>query len=70
MLEPCCRELRSFDFNGKTMQVDVPRLGHNWLSRYVIALVTLPRLIMLNSSYRLCGRGKMNRPTTTLYGLR
>ena len=70
MWEPCCRGLRSFGSNGRTMQVDGPRLGHSWLSRCVIALGTLPKLITLSPSYRLCGRARMNRPTITLYNLR
>ena len=69
-LEPCCKGLHSFGSSVKTMQGDAPGPGHSWLSRCVIALGILPKLITLSPSCRLCGRVKMNRPTTTLYVLR
>ena len=66
----CCKVLRNFGSNVRTMQDAVPGLGHSWLSRCVIALAILPKLITLNRSYRLCGREKMNRPMTILSTLR
>ena len=70
MWEPCYKGLRNFGSSVKTMQGDAPGPGHSWLSRCVIALGILPKLITLSLSCCLCGRGKTNRPTTTLYVLR
>ena len=69
-LEPCCKGLRSFGSSVRITQVDVPGPRHSWLICCVITLVILLKMITLSPSCHPCGRGRTNRPTTTLYSLR
>ena len=58
MLELCCKVLRSFGSNVRTMQDAVPGLGHSWLSRYVIALATATKVDYAQSQLSSMQQGK------------